>query len=87
MKMPESTIYTNKANDEYVQSQDLMGKAFLIVDKPKKYKWKITGEQKSILDYPCQRAVLNDTTQNVVAWFTSKIPVSYTHLDVYKRQD
>ena len=75
MKMPESTIYTNKSENVYLQSQDLMGKAFLIVDSPKKYKWKITGEQKSILDHPCQRAVLNDTSQNVVAWFTSKIQV------------
>lgn len=75
MKMPESTMYTNNSENVYLQSQDLMGKAFLIIDTPKKYKWKITGEQKSILDYPCQRAVLNDTSQNVVAWFTSKIPV------------
>lgn len=75
MKMPESTIYVNKDNNVFLQSQDLMGKAFLISDSPKKYKWKITGEQKTILDYPCQRAVLNDTTQNVVAWFTTKIPV------------
>jgi len=75
MKMPESIIYVNKAENVYLQSQDLMGKVFLISDSPKKYKWKITGEQKSILDYPCQRAVLNDTSQNVVAWFTPNIPV------------
>jgi len=75
MKMPESIIYVNKAENVYLQSQDLMGKVFLISDSPKKYKWKITGEQKSILDYPCQKAVMNDTSQNVVAWFTPNIPV------------
>ncbi|MBC7885728.1 MAG: GLPGLI family protein [Saprospiraceae bacterium] len=75
MKIPESIIYINKEDGVFLQAQDLMGKDFLISDKPKKYKWKVTGEQKTILEYPCQRAVLNDTSQHVVAWFSSQIPV------------
>ncbi|MBK9629998.1 MAG: GLPGLI family protein [Saprospiraceae bacterium] len=77
MKMPESIIYIDKKNDEYIQSQDLMGKEFLIVDKPIKYNWKLTGEQKTILNYTCQKAILIDTSKNVAAWFTSQIPIAY----------
>jgi len=32
--------------------------------------------QKIILNYPCQEAVLKDTSRKIVAWFTSAIPVS-----------
>jgi len=42
----------------------------------KKYKWKMTGEQKSILDYPCMKATYEKDSTTVVAWFTPQIPVS-----------
>lgn len=76
MKMPESIIYLNKGSSTFLQFQDLMGKEFLITDKPIDFTWKVTGEQKSILKYICQKAILNDTSKNVVAWFTPQIPVA-----------
>jgi GLPGLI family protein len=76
MKMPESIIYLNKGTETYLQSQDLMGKEFLISDKPTNYNWKVTGEQKSIMNFVCQKAILSDTSKNVVAWFTPQIPVT-----------
>ncbi|MBK9270933.1 MAG: GLPGLI family protein [Saprospiraceae bacterium] len=77
MKIPESIIYINPVENTFIQSQDLMGKDFLITDKLPKNKWKMTGEQKSILNYPCQKAILQDTSKNVVAWFTPQIPVNF----------
>lgn len=76
MKMPESIVYIHSGEKLYLRSQDLMGKEFLISDKPEKYKWKITGEQKTILNYSCQKALLQDTSAIVAVWFTSQIPVS-----------
>lgn len=76
IKIPESVIYVNKSEGLFLQSQDLMGKDFLIQDKPEIPKWKVTGEQKKILDYTCQKAILLDTSKKVAVWFTNQIPVS-----------
>lgn len=76
IKVPESVVYVNKSEGLFLQSQDLMGKEFLIKDKPEVPKWKMTGEQKKILDYTCQKAILLDTSKKVAVWFTNQIPVS-----------
>jgi GLPGLI family protein len=76
LQMPESITYMCKSEDGYLQTQNLMGKDFLIKDKMQKYNWKVTTEQKKILNYVCQKAVLIDTSKNVVVWFTPQIPVS-----------
>ncbi|MBK9108681.1 MAG: GLPGLI family protein [Saprospiraceae bacterium] len=76
IKMPETIIYSNKKEDQYLQSQDLMGKEFLISDKIDKLQWKVTPEQKKILNYVCQKAVLSDTSKNLAVWFTNQLPVS-----------
>ncbi|MBK8956604.1 MAG: GLPGLI family protein [Saprospiraceae bacterium] len=76
IKVPESVVYVNKSEGIFLQSQDLMGKEFLIKDKPEVPKWKMTGEQKKILDYTCQKAILLDTAKNLSVWFTNQIPVS-----------
>ncbi len=75
MKKPENNVYTDQKNNSLIQSTEFFGKYFLITGDLKSKKWKLTGEQKQILDYTCQKAVLMDTAQQVVAWFTSQIPV------------
>ena len=78
-KMPQSTTYLNLKNNEFVQSLELLGKEFLIVDKlndGSSNKWKITGEQKKVLDFVCQKAILLDTTQKLEVWFTPQIPIA-----------
>lgn len=75
MKNPENNIYTNNSKNLLIQSTEFFGKYFLITGDLNSKKWKLTGEQKQILDYPCQKAMLMDTSQNVVAWFTTQIPV------------
>ena len=76
MKSPENNIYTNKTKNLLIQSTEFFGKYFLITGDLNTKKWKLTGEQKQILDYPCQKAILMDTSQQVVAWFTSQIPIN-----------
>lgn len=75
MKSPESTMYSDTKTNAMINSQEFFGKTFLITGEIKKRQWKITGEQKSILDYPCMKAVLQDTT-NTIAWFTTKLPAN-----------
>ena len=76
MKMgpPQEILYTNLTKGVYTEQRDFLGKKFLIKDKTPEYAWKLTGKSKQILDYPCQEAVLQDTSRNVVAWFTPMIP-------------
>ena len=36
----------------------------------------MTGDQKMVGDYLCQKATFSDSTENIVVWFTPMIPVS-----------
>ncbi|MDA8972709.1 GLPGLI family protein [bacterium] len=75
-EMPENKTFTNIADGTMVEKQEIMGKKFLILGDAKKYKWKLTGEQKKISGYVCQKATFQDEEENLVAWFTSYIPVA-----------
>ncbi len=74
--MPENKTFTNITEGTMVEKQDFMGKKFLIAGDVEKYKWKLTGEQEKVLDYVCQKATYQDSTRNLVAWFTPEIPVA-----------
>jgi len=74
--MPENKTFTNITEGTMVEKQDFMGKKFLITGDVEKYKWKLTGEQEKVLDYVCQKATYQDSTRNLVAWFTPQIPVA-----------
>ena len=74
----------NRGNNEYytsisdgvsLDSRNLFGKDFLIEGERSPLKWKITGEQKQVGSYLCQKATFQDTTTSIVAWFTPMIPV------------
>lgn len=73
---PENKLYRDLEKNAVVESREFMGRFFLIKDAPKVYKWKITPEQKDLLGYRCQKAVLQDSVRKVEAWFTPQIPVS-----------
>jgi GLPGLI family protein len=75
-KMPKVESYTDVKNRKSIQATELLGKDFLIEDEVKKYNWKITGEQKLILGYPCQKAINQDTAQALIVWFAPTIPVN-----------
>ena len=68
--------YTSVSDGVFVDSRNLFGKDFIIEGVRKPLKWKVTGEQKQVGAYLCQKATYQDSTQNIVAWFTPMIPVS-----------
>lgn len=75
MATPETIVYRDVNNEEMIESRDFMGKKFLITgEEPKK--WKLTAEQSTVQNYTCVKAILQDTSNNVVAWFTPQIPIS-----------
>jgi len=76
MRQPEVFIFKDRGATRLVEQNEIMGKKFLIRDALPARKWKIVPGGKVLLGYPCQKAVLVDTAQQVVAWFTPQIPVS-----------
>lgn len=76
MTRPENRLYRDIENNAAVESREFMGRFFLIKDAPKASKWKITTDQKEILGYRCQKAILQDTSRKMEAWFTPQIPLS-----------
>lgn len=73
---PQSVIFHDMKKGEMVESRDFMSRKFLITSKKIKHKWKITSEQKEILGYHCQKAVFQDSSMVIEAWFTTQIPLS-----------
>jgi len=68
--------YRNSSTNEFIEQQDFMGKSFLIKGKPQDLKWKMSGEMKIIMSYPCLKATYKDSTETLEAWFTTEIPVA-----------
>lgn len=75
MTEPENKVYTDIKSKKQIEQQEFMTRIFLI-EGAMACQWKLTGNQKMILDFPCQEAVLVDANKKVVAWFTPAIPVS-----------
>jgi len=68
--------YTNISEKHSIDSREFFGKKFLIEGAREAKKWKLTGDQKMVGDYICQKATFADSTENIVVWFTPMIPVS-----------
>lgn len=73
-------VYKDLANNRQVEENDLFGKQFLIDDVIVTRAWKVTGQQKKVLDYPCISATYTDSLMGrprlVTAWFAPTIPVA-----------
>ena len=76
IERPENHQYRDIANGKRIESTEFFGRFFLINEEPKRMKWKVSAEQKQLAGYLCQKAVLQDTSRQVEAWFTPQIPVS-----------
>ncbi len=74
--VPEDIVYTSLKDAHRIEQRDFMGRKFLITSDIDQPKWKMTGNQKTILGYPCQEAVLMKGKDTLTAWFTAAIPVS-----------
>lgn len=76
MSAPDDRYYCDLKNSKCIDQRDFMQRLFLIERDLRSSGWKITGNQKSILNYPCQEATRVDDDKKVTAWFTTAIPVS-----------
>jgi len=76
MSQPDNVLHLDLANKEMVEQKEFMTRMFLINSEIPEIEWKITGQQKMILDFPCMEATQTDTSGVVTsAWFTPSIPV------------
>jgi GLPGLI family protein len=57
----DDIVYNNFSEGRQVDQREFGGKTYVISDSVKKLDWKLTGETKTILGYPCQKAVANRT--------------------------
>ncbi len=76
MNSPDDRIYCDLLGKKKIEQREFMSRKFLIEIPFNSSTWKITGNQKNILNYSCQEAILQDTSRNVKVWFTSSIPLS-----------
>ena len=84
MVEPDNKVYTDLGEGGQIEQREFMSRIFLIEKEGTGMKWKLTGNQKVILGYPCQEAVseTEDTegipgeeSSKVIAWFTPQIAV------------
>jgi len=75
MKRPENTFHADLENGTTTNSREFFGRNFLIKGELKKPGWKLTGDQKKMLGYVCQKATLQRGQDTIEAWFTPQIPV------------
>lgn len=69
------TLWQNYREQKRVEERDFMDKKFLITGEPHKYAWKMTPETKQVGQYLCHKATFQDSARQIVAWFTTMIPV------------
>jgi GLPGLI family protein len=76
MYEPNNKTYLDLEEKKVIEQQEFMSRTFLIESDMKDDKWKLTGNQKTILEYACQEAYMESEDKTVHAWFTPEIPVS-----------
>jgi len=75
MYQPDNKSYLDLAQKKMIEQKEFMSRIFLIESELKSEKWKISGQQRKILDYACQEAIAQMEGQEVHAWFTPQIAV------------
>ena len=76
MSQPEEKMYINFTDKIKIEQREFMTRTFLITGALEQGNWKLTGNQKMIMEYPCQEATRIAENDTVSAWFTPAIPVS-----------
>lgn len=76
MAEPDNKTYTDLKLGRQIEQKEFMSRLFLVESELPKGQWKLTGEQKMILEYPCQEAISEEEGKEVIAWFTPSISVS-----------
>ncbi len=72
----DSKIFTDLKNKKITEQRDFMNRLFLVDRELPDAGWKITGNQKVILGYPCIEAVKEDTSiAKTTVWFAPSLTV------------
>ena len=72
---PAAESYVDLAEGRIVETHDLMGRAFRVVDQRPEYEWRLTSEQAEHLGYMVIKATAEHDSTSIEAWFTPEIPV------------
>ncbi len=76
MGSADNKLYTNLKENKIIEQRDFMNRMFLIERSPVERNWKITGNQKVILGYPCMEATTQDTAGiKTTVWFAPGLSV------------
>lgn len=75
MYQPDDKTYIDLTEKKMIEQKEFMSRVFLIESDLEPEKWKMTGNQKEILDYACQEAITQAEGREVHAWFTPEIAV------------
>jgi len=66
----DNKVYTDMKEGRVIEKRDFMNRIFLVEREMTDTKWKITGNQKVIIGYPCMEAFTLDTTGvKTAVWF------------------
>ncbi|HTN47411.1 MAG TPA: GLPGLI family protein [Flavipsychrobacter sp.] len=72
----EDKCYTDIANRNIIEQRALSGRMFLITNQQKERKWKMTGNQKKMLDHVVMEAVSISGKDTVEAWYAPDIAIA-----------
>lgn len=72
----DNKIFTDLKNKKIIEQRDFMNRMFLIEKEMPESDWKITGNQKVILGYPCMEATKLDTAGvKTIVWFAPSFEI------------
>ncbi|MHC1778065.1 MAG: GLPGLI family protein [Lentimicrobium sp.] len=75
MDEPDEQLYFDIKNQKVIEQRDFMSRMFLIESAVDSIPWKLTGNRRDILGYPCLEAFYNSDSVKTVAWFTPSIAI------------
>lgn len=73
---PNNILFTDFKNKKQIEQKEFMTRQFLIESELETKGWKLTGNQKEILNYSCREAVKEKDSIKIMVWFTPEISVS-----------
>jgi GLPGLI family protein len=75
MEEPDEKTFFDIENQKVIEQRDFMSRMFLIESAVDSLPWKLTGNRREILGYPCLEAYYVKDSSKTVAWFTPSIPI------------
>ena len=59
-------LFTNFETGKKVEKRELLDKTFIVDDSISKFKWKMTGETKTILNHNCMKATATSISKRTI---------------------